>query len=219
MVDSVREGAMDDTTVQVTYFSAPGPQNTAATLAAALKRARELGITRVVVASDTGATARQTLETFGADFQVTVVTNAPGLSLPIGKLHDYLPPFRALKQKLERAGVKAVPVSLTEAQVAELREKGATVLRIDWKRLAAFARIDLRAIERIGVAVRVALCCAVTAYLEGALPAGEQALALAGTGFGGGGADTAIVVRPAAAWRDWRVLETIVRPRESPPAE
>jgi uncharacterized protein len=210
---------MDDITVQVAYFAAPGPQNTAATLAAALRRARELDITRVVVASDTGATAGRVLDTFGADFRVTVVTNAPGLSLPVGKLHDYLPPFRALKRKLVQAGVKAVPVSLTEAQVAELRGRGATVLRIDWKRLAGFARIDLRALERIGVAVRVALCCAVAAHLEGALPAGEEALALAGTGFGGGGADTALVVRPAAEWRDWRVLETIVRPRESPPAE
>ncbi|MBI5489965.1 MAG: hypothetical protein HY905_21705 [Deltaproteobacteria bacterium] len=86
-------------------------------------------------------------------------------------------------------------------------------------RLAAFARGDWHAVERIGVAVRVAVCVALAAHLDGQLPAGEEAVALAGTGFGGGGADTALVLRPAATWRDWRVLETIARPRESPPGE
>jgi hypothetical protein len=210
---------MDDITTTVTWFAEPGPQNTAATLAAALRRARELHLSRVVVASDTGKTAREVLAAFGKDFRVAVVTNAPNLALPVAKLHDYLPRFAEHKRALAKAGTQKIPASLSDAQVVELRGLGATVLRLDWKRLSTFARVDFRALERIGVAVRVALCIAVAAHIDGALPAGEDAIALAGTGFGGGGADTALVVRPAAAWRDWRVLETIARPRESPPSE
>jgi hypothetical protein len=210
---------MDDSTTTVTWFAEPGPQNTSATLAAALRRARELNLSRIVVASDTGKTAKQVLATFGKDFRVVVVTNAPNLALPVAKLHDYLPRFAEHKRALVAAGTEKIPASLSGAQVDDLRRAGATVLRLDWKKISAFARVDFRCIERLGVAVRVALCVAVAAYIDGALPAGEEVIALAGTGFGGGGADTALVVRPAAAWRDWRVLETIARPRESPPSE
>ena len=55
--------------------------------------------------------------------------------------------------------------------------------------------------------------------LQGALPLESEVLALAGTGFGGGGADTAVVVRVAQRWPDWRLLEVLARPRVSPPSE
>jgi hypothetical protein len=203
----------------VTYFAEPGPQNTEATLREALRRAKELGVEHVVVASDTGKTAEETLRAFGSGFRVVVVTNPPGVALPVSKLHDYLPRFREHRQALEASGVQKVPCSLSEEKVAALREAGATVLRVDWKRVSAYARSDLRAIDRIGVGVRVALSVALCARLADVVPAGADLIGIAGTGFGGGGADTAIVVRTAAAWRDWRVLETIVRPRESPPSE
>ena len=210
---------MDDITTTVTWFAEPGPQNTAATLAAALRRARTLGLSHVVVASDTGKTAKDVLAAFGPEFRVVVVTNAPNLALPVAKLHDYLPRFADHKRALAAAGTRKIPASLSEAQVAELRAMGAAVLRMDWSKITAFAHADFRSLERIGVAVRVAVCITVTAHIDGALPTGQDVLALAGTGFGGGGADTALVMRPAAAWRDWRVLETIARPRVGPPSE
>ena len=210
---------MDDQQVTVTYYAEPGPQNTEPTLAAARRRAEALGLTRVVVATDTGKTARAARAAFGAPFGVVAVSNPPGVALPLGKLHDYLPRFREHREALVRQGLVKVPCSLTVDQVAELQQAGATVLRVDWKALQAFTRMDLRSMERIGVGVRVAVCCALAAVLAKAVPAGEDVVALAGTGFGGGGADTAVVIRTAAAWRDWRVLETIARPRESPPSE
>lgn len=210
---------MDDQRVTVTYFAEPGPQHTEATLAAARRRAEELGLRGIVVATDTGKTARAALAAFGAPFRVTAVSNPPGVALPLARLHDYLPRFREQREALARRGVVKVPCSLTAEQAAELERAGATVLRVDWKAIQAFTRMDLRSMERIGVGVRVAVCCALTAVLAQAVPAGEDVVALAGTGFGGGGADTAVVLRTAAAWRDWRVLETLVRPRESPPSE
>ncbi|MBN2360072.1 MAG: hypothetical protein JXR83_11520 [Deltaproteobacteria bacterium] len=203
----------------ILYFSEPGPQNTGATLEAALKRARQLGIDDVVVATDSGKTARQVLEHFGPDFHVVAVTNPRGVRLPVARLHDYLPRFREHKQQLLAQGVTQVPASLSDDVVAELKQAGAVVERLDWQRLAQFTRSGLNDLDRVGVASRVALAVAVWAYLAGALAADREAVALAGTGFGGGGADTALVVRTAAAWRDWRVLETVARPRVSPPSE
>jgi len=206
-------------TLQVLNFDEPGPQNTDETLAAALDRARELSITRVVVASDTGKTAREVMARFHPELEVVVVTNPAGMQLPITHLHDYLPRFRELRQELEEQGVERVPASLSEETVTELRAAGAAVQRIDWRAFATYTRSGLADLDRVGVATRVALTITVWAFLARDLPADVDVVAIAGCGFGGGGADTALVIRSAAQWRDWRVLETIARPRVSPPSE
>ncbi len=43
----------------ITYFEAPGAENTSTTLAIAKERAREAGVRRVILASTTGVTARE----------------------------------------------------------------------------------------------------------------------------------------------------------------
>ncbi len=210
---------MDTQSLPVTYFSEPGPQNTEATLEAAEKRAQQLGIATLVVASDSGKTARQVLARKTTGQALAVVTNPTGLMLPVAKLHDYLPHFEVYKKQFLDQGVKKVPVSLSEAVASELTASGATVLRMDWQKFAAYTKSGLRAMDWLGVGVRVGLTIAVWAFLAEAIPADCEVIAIAGTGFGGGGADTAIVVKTATQWRDWRVLETIVRPRVSPPTE
>ena len=200
-------------------FDDPGPQNTDATMGAALRRLKELGLGTVVVASDTGKTARAALTAFAPPTRVVVVSNPPGMMVPVSKLHDYLPRFREHRKSLESSGVTSVPASLSTEVAAELQGAGATVLRVDWRKLAAFTRNDLRALECIGVGVRVAVTIAIAAFLAEEVTAGLDMIALAGTGFGGGGADTALVVRTAERWRDWRVLETLARPRVGPPGE
>ena len=201
------------------YFDEPGPQNTEETLAAALQRAQQLGLTTLIVASDTGKTPRRALELLAEGMQLIVVTNPANVALPLTKLHDYLPRFRKHRAALVAQGVERVPASLAPQVVDELQAAGATVLRIDWQALVKYVRMDLAAIDRIGVATRVAITVALWARIAGALPPGEEVVSVAGTGFGGGGADTALVIRAGETWRDWRVLETIVRPRVSPPSE
>jgi hypothetical protein len=210
---------VEDRTVPVTYFDEPGPQNTTATLDAALARARELDIEHIIVASDTGKTARQALERYAADRTVIVVTNPAGVEVPVTKLHDYLPRFREHKEQLIAAGRLSILASLSDEVVAELEQAGAVVLRLDWQQLQQFVRISLRAIDWVGVGVRVGLCISVWAHLAGKVPADAEVIAVAGTGFGGGGADTAIVVRTAERWLDWRVVEVVARPRLSSPTE
>jgi hypothetical protein len=209
---------MDTQSCQVTYFAEPGPQNTESTFAAVQRRAEELGLRRLVIASDTGKTAREAIARF-PDWDVVVVTNPAGLQLPVAKLHDYLPRFAKWKQSFIDAGQTKIPCSLSAPVVSELEGAGARVERIDWRQLVGYTRDGLRAMDWVGVGVRVAVTVCVWAHLAGGVPTGEEVLGLAGTGFGGGGADTAVVVRTAQDWKDWRVLETIVRPRESPPTE
>jgi hypothetical protein len=85
------------------------------------------------------------------------VTNPAGVALPVAKLHDYLPRFREYRKALEQQGVTKVPCSLTAEQAAELERAGAAVVRVDWKAIQTFSRMDLRALEKIGVGVRVAV--------------------------------------------------------------
>lgn len=211
---------MDDLTLSITLFAEPGPQNTETTLQRALERARALSIAHVIVATDTGKTARRALEVFPRPpFTIVAVSNPPGIDLPVASLHDYLPRFKEHRRSLEAKGVKSVPASLASAAASELERAGATVRRVDWAGVSTFTNADLGALDRVGVGLRVGVTIALTAHLTRAIPPGVDVVTLSGTGFGGGGADTALVVRTAAAWCDWRVLETIVRPRVSPPSE
>ena len=48
---------MENQITTVTYFAEPGPHNTDLTLAATLRRAEELEIKHIIVATDSGKTA------------------------------------------------------------------------------------------------------------------------------------------------------------------
>ena len=209
---------MQDLAVTTIHFAEPGPQNTEATLSMVQRHASNLDIPHIVVASDTGKTARRALELL-PDRKLVVVTNPAGLRFPVAKLHDYLPRFREHKSTLLNAGKKSVACSLSPETVEQLESAGATVHRMDWKRFQAFTRVGVNAIDRVGVGVRVALTVATWACIVKAVPTNSEVIAIAGTGFGGGGADTAVVVHTAERFKDFRVLETLCKPRFSPPSE
>ena len=210
---------MQDQTAATIYFAEPGPQNTDATLEAAISRAEQLELRHIVVASDTGKSARAVLARCGSDYEITVVTNPRGLKLPVAKLHEYLPRFREHKEKLVSQGVKEVSCSLSDEVLSELVQGGAAVRRIDWRRFAAFTKSGLATMDFVSVGVRVGMVISVWAYLSERIGKDCELLALGGTGFGGGGLDTALVVRTAAKWKDWRLCEIIARPRIGPPSE
>ena len=95
------------------------------------------------MASDSSRSARAALAVPGKDLHVTVLNNPPKLRLPVTKLHDYLPHFREYRQALLDRGVTAVACSLDDRVVTEHEQAGATVSRIDWRRVQAFTRIGL----------------------------------------------------------------------------
>lgn len=209
---------LDDQTLSIILFAEPGPQNTSETIELAHRRASILGIRTLVVATDTGKTARLVRSFFPPEFRVVAVTNPENMTIPVTRLHDYLPRFREHRKSLMESGKTSVQASLSEEDMEDLATDGVTCSRIDWKKLISYTGTGLSDLDRVGVGVRVATTVSVWAYLIGGVKPDEEVISLAGTGFGGGGSDTALVVKSARRWQDWRVVETLARPRSGPPS-
>ncbi|MCK4583654.1 hypothetical protein KAU18_10145 [Candidatus Bathyarchaeota archaeon] len=166
---------------KILYFDEIVDVNTEKTLAAAKKRADELGIKEIVVSSTRGGTALKALDLFGEGYKVIVVTHSAGFREP-GK------------------------IEMADEAKEEIQAKGGIVLTT----IHAFAGVD-RAINKkfntIGPSELVAnvlrmfgqgmKVCVETVYMaadSGLLSMDSDVVSIAGTGKG---CDTAIVVKPA----------------------
>ena len=182
---------MERTTV---YFEGLGPENTDATLALVCRRAEELGVKKIILASTTGATARTALELFtGRGIRLVVVPHQHGF-------RKGTHPFpRELIADLEAAGhavhfgtmlfhTHALYGSDTPTAMANL--------------LRCFS-------QGVKVCVEIVLMAADA----GLAASGERVIAVAGTARG---ADTALVMRAASSQnlRGLRVNELLCKPYE-----
>ncbi|MHC4546532.1 MAG: pyruvate kinase alpha/beta domain-containing protein, partial [Planctomycetota bacterium] len=82
------------------YFKRSGPENTGKTLEVAAKRAEELGIQNVLVATTSGETGLLAAKIFTAK-NLVMVTHSTGFAKPDHQ--EFLPEFR---KKIEEAGAK-----------------------------------------------------------------------------------------------------------------
>ena len=174
------------TSIGITYFERPGKHNTEALLDASLKRAKELGLKHVVVASNSGDTASKAIERFSdLPAQITVVTSHCGFS---GEgLNDMSP---EAEKVLVEAGAKVIRAShaLSGVERSFTRKLGGC------SRAEAVSDV-LRSL--FGQGMKVCVEITLMAADNGAIPCSDQeVLVVAGTGEG---ADTACVVRPAHA--------------------
>jgi len=180
------------------YFEEPGPVNTERTLAIAAKRAAELGIKKILVAStrgDTGVKASEVLK----GFQVIVVTHSTG--------------FRTLNEQ-----------ELTEENHQKILANGATILtcthafggigRAVRRKLATYELEELIAytLRIFGEATKVACEMTMMATDAGLIRTDEEVITISGTSRG---ADTALVMKPANAqdFFNLRVKEILCKPR------
>ena len=184
------------------YFDIHGEINTGKTIELARRRAEELGIGKVVVASETGLTALRVLDAF-PDSEVIVVSSAAGTLVESSIIGDL------------RIGIP------DEGILNELRERGARVVRGTdpfWNIAANTGLIDAC---KMGMMYFKVLCgglhVCMTAVLEatdtGHLVEGEEVVALAGSFVG---LDTAIVAGAANSvnfFKKFEVLEMICKPR------
>lgn len=182
----------------VLYFAKPGKGNTEALLKAANERAVSLGIKQVVVASTHGFTALRAREELGASgIEVIAVTIS--------------------------AGYAKEGWTMTDAERAKLRNAGVTVLTCshalsgdlsDGLKLPGAQGIASRIFYRFCQGMKVAVEVALMAADAGLLDMRREVIAIAGTG---GGADTAIVVRPAypRTFEQLEIREIIAKPREA----
>jgi len=184
--------------VNIVYFEKPGSQNTDEVLRIARKRAEELGIKTILVASTKGNTALKAIEMF-KEFRVIAVSHSTGLDAPDSQ-------------------------EFSEETRRLVESKGGTVLttthafggisRAMRKRFNTYVIGDIIAstLRIFGEGIKVTCEIAMMAADGGLVRTNEDVIAIAGTDYG---ADTAIVLKPVPTHQffDLKVREILCKPR------
>ncbi|BAF59142.1 uncharacterized conserved protein [Pelotomaculum thermopropionicum SI] len=181
------------------YWQTKGAANTRATVEAALKRAGELGLKHIVVASCSGKSAELLLGRAG-DFNITCVTHQVGFYNP-GE--DEMP--AEARKKLTDGGIRVLTATHLMAGLDRAcRNKFGGVYP---------SEIVASALRILGQGVKVCVEIAVMALDAGAIPYGTEIVSLGGTAEG---LDTALVIQPAHSQNffDTKIKEIICKPRE-----
>lgn len=197
----------------IRYFDEPGPQNTEAIVEAVKERLKDLEVKYVVVASDSGSTALKVAEALkNMNVKVVCVTAYAGVRLAWPEGGKWPSVTGDTRKRLEDLGVKI----LEETQWIF---KGVTFDAQFLKRAAPSWAIHEFASRTMGYGFKTALEVVLVAAEAGAISIDEEVIAIAGTGWLGGGADCAIVVRPSVipkatdVERGLEVREIIAIPR------
>jgi hypothetical protein len=185
------------------YFDAPGPANTSDCARFAAERALDLGLSKVVVASTSGETAKvfySALE--GTGISLIVVTHVVGFSQP--GIWEFSPEIAA---GLRTRGVRIITGTHALSGLERTFSRSPKVG--GGSRTEAVAEA-LRRI--IAVGLKVAIECVLIAADQGVVGINEEVVACGGTYSG---ADTACVIRPShtASFFDLQVREIVAMPR------
>lgn len=205
-------------------FKEPGPQHTDEVLHLCRDYIKEEGFRYILIATDTGRSAERALELLqGLDVKTIAVTGDPQGKMPVAYLYNHYPVSRDIKEQFQRQGKTHFPTSIDPQKKQELEARGVTVLHIldplriggslpadseirdirtildpfmprHLRPLDIQAGADLSLLNSISRGFRV--CVGITAVCarEGLVSTGEEVIAVAGTGFAGGGLDTAIAL-------------------------
>jgi hypothetical protein len=187
---------MKDIEGQIAYFSKPGRQNTEKLLILAKKRAGELGIKTILVASNTGYTALKATEVFKGMKVVIVRSLTRGMwtdetirkvEARGGIIYSGTHAFQGLNEAMRRKFNMYLPNDIV-----------ANTLRIFSEGTKVVCEISLMAVD------------------AGLVSPAEDIIVIAGTGRG---ADTAVVLRPVHSldFFELRIKEIICKPHLSPP--
>ncbi|MEA3460139.1 MAG: pyruvate kinase alpha/beta domain-containing protein [Chloroflexota bacterium] len=189
---------MLETAVTSVYFENSGPENTERTLGIAKRRAEELGIKTILVAStrgDTGVLAAQLFK----GYNVIVVTHSTGFKEP---------DFQELTEENRRA------IEAAGARILTCMHAFGGIGRAVRKKLGTYELEEIVAytLRIFGQGMKVACEMALMAADAGLVRTDELVLAIAGTSRG---ADTAVVLKSANAQNffDMRVVEILCKPR------
>ena len=165
----------------VHFFKEFGVQNTAETIKAAKKAALDLGLRYVVVASGSGTTGVKVAKAFrGSGVRVVVVTEYAGAV-------EFKEENRRRLQKLGATIVTGIHAFLSPAESITKLYKG----------YCSENTMITEVLRRFSQGTKVATEIVVMAADAGAIPVGEEVIAIAGTSEG---ADTALVIRSCNAY-------------------
>ncbi|MFH1087524.1 MAG: pyruvate kinase alpha/beta domain-containing protein [Chloroflexota bacterium] len=180
------------------YFESAGQANTDETVKLAGARARELGIKKVVVASNTGTTALKAAE-HCEGCQLIVVTHSEGFREP--NTQELVPEN---KEKLAKLGARFYTGTHVMGGISRAARD-----MLKTQVLGDFMAITLK---MFGQGTKVAIEISMMAADAGLVRTDEEVVAIGGTGKG---ADTALVIKPAYAHQAFslKVAEIICKPR------
>lgn len=189
---------MSEVVVETVYFERPGPQNTTRTLETAKRRADQLGLDTVLVASTSGKTGAEAAELFQG-YNVVVVSHSTGFNKPN---------TQQLTEE-NRAAIEAAGAAILTCQHAF-----GGVNRAVRKHLGTYLTNEIIAytLRTFGEGTKVCTEIALMAADAGLVTVGATCIAVAGSGRG---ADTAIVLVPANAQQffDLQMMEILAKPR------
>jgi len=184
--------------IQSVYFLESGSANTEKTLELAKRRAEELGIKTIVVASTSGETGLKAVKAF-ANYKVVVVTHTTGLQAP--DVQELTPQNRA--KILENGGLILTATHAFGGVGRAVRRRFNTY-QVD--------EIIAHTLRVFGQGTKVACEIALMAADAGLIRTDEEVISIGGTASG---ADTALVVKPAHThdFFELKVKEVLCKPR------
>jgi len=186
---------------EITYFDRAGSRNTPAVIDAVKRRAEELGIQYIVVASNRGKTGLMFSEAMeGMNVTIVSVTEHAGFTGG-----DEIQLTDEMKEKLEKRGVKTLVCSHALSGVG----------RSISKKFGGVSHVEMIAYtlrQFGGEGIKVAVEVTIMAADAGLIPTDREVIAVGGTKSG---ADAAIVVKPAHMnnFFDLEIREIICKPR------
>ena len=181
------------------YFTSSGKVNTDALLKHAKEYAQANGVSNVVVASTTGETGVKASEALKG-FNVVVVTHHAGFNEP--GVHELTEENR---QVILSSGARILTATHALSSVERaIRKDLGTVQPLE---------LIAHALRRLGEGTKVCVEITLMAADAGLIQADKDVIAIAGSG---GGADTALLIKPANASRffDLKIREIVAKPRE-----
>jgi hypothetical protein len=184
--------------IQSVYFLEPGNENTEKTFEVAKRRAEELGIKTIVVASTSGETGLKAVEAF-TNYKVVVVTHTTGFRAP--DVQELTPQNRA--KILEEGGLILTAAHAFGGVGRAIRRKLNTT-QVD--------EIMAHTLRIFGQGTKVACEITLMAADAGLIRTDEEVISIGGTARG---ADTALVIKPANThdFFELRVKEVLCKPR------
>ena len=183
--------------VEVHYYDQPGVQNTNDVLEVSSKRARQLGVTQVVVASTHGGTALRAREIFADDTRIVAVTISAAFEREGWIMSDS-----------ERRAVSGAGVQVLTAMHSLGDDVSEAMVGQGWPP----NRMVRETLYRFSQGMKVAIEVALMAAEAGMLDMSADVIAIGGTDSG---ADTALLLKPAYA-RDFgtlKIREILAMPR------
>ena len=191
----------------IVYFEYCGEINTKRTLELAKERCLELGVLKVVIATETGRSALKALDIFReTGIQLIAVTHFPAKTwgpkgdIPIGLMREE---YSETRKKLINNGVVIVQGSRPLAPLSRY---------VDWNYPTPEAIID-KTLELFGAGTKIAIEVAIMATDAGAISSGEEIVSCAGTYKG---LDTALVVKTTYSmnfFEEFEIKEIIAKPQ------